>query len=1532
MRAIYGQGITTPFPSQTPEHMADALGIRPEDRVLDVGGGAAPLTRADVILDRDLKGGVDRDGIDAPVDGRWLAGDIHALPFADRTFDFVYCCHVLEHTQNPALACEELMRVAQRGYIETPRRLTEMLHGHPTHRWLVDVVDGVLVFERRMFIESPLRNVMLAKLLTDPEVFQAYLIEQRHLTCVQFAWSGRFDYKVIEPPGWQKAFDYDNPRHAGWSHYYFALNLLANQAPTGYVHSHIQQACALLPNEGLPAALACGEALLDSNLPVAKEMLSVARQLGCEDACLSEYETMLALPQAGSAVPLPTERDEMAANRNDGQIANLYRILAERDRQIANLYHVVDEKDLQLANLKDERDRQLAKLYQLVIERDSSIAELLSSTSWRITAPLRSMTSYARKLRSVIFALPKILHKGGGVWPTIRHALRVVRNEGILGVKIRLKRIITNQATIHGMKIASQSKLSVVPYYVNPKFDSIAMVLDTEVSVAVHLHLCSSEMVGEFVCYLNHTPVPYDLYVSVPENGDTEAIHIELNSLLAKAKNVVVESVPNRGRNIAALIIQFGERLSKYQIIAHLHSQKTQDNSNPVNGFKAGLNLLMGTNESGGRIAHIIGLLQTTAKIVFPEAPGQCLKDCSGWAGNYALANHFLEKHTRLSINDFPSVEFPETFMFWARTECLKDFLELPLNYSEFPTEPIPADGTLVHTLARLILVLASEKKGQCIRLHQGDSIPDYRYYEKQQDYSSTITHSDIKVMSYYLPQFHPIPENDLWHGKDFTEWTKVRAANPLFEGHYQQHIPHADIGYYLLDSPDILRRQAEMMHKSGVYGQVFYHYWFSGKLILEEPAKLLLDTPDIQMPFCFCWANENWTRSWDGNENEILLGQNYSAQDAHDFIHYLIPFFNDPRYIKVEDRPLLFVYRPSSIPNSQEYLAIWQRECAGVGIKPPYVTAVLTRGATHPKDFGMDAGVERVLHDWTLNAVPEINNSLHCYQPINGSVLPYDDVANFYMKQTGAKDFTYFRSLLPIWDNTARYGSKAYLLHESTPQRFQEWLESSIAYTQSTLPQDRRFVLVNAWNEWAEGAHLEPDSRFGYSYLNAVGRALSSIPYSGDLNPSCTLPAGTRVHLSFSEFVLEQLRQDHNLKERFIFCLSRSSIFDNCSISINAAELMNDLPTTVPTDQDDADFILELRHTALFDASVIEKIIQTSYVSGSAVIANSYNSNSPLVEVTANNSVHAFVGYTAPLLVLPKTSAASGFKNIKMRTDARCFAAYPSRQADIKKPVVTTIIRFHKTADFNELKNALYCLSAMSDCVVIPLIAAQDLSMQQIEALENTLLGFTWIQGCEPQIHLYQSQNSNGDLRSKMLNESLKKVKTRYAAFLDFDDLLMPHAYGWLINRLEQTGKAVSFGRVYATGYDSVTGLLLDRKHTFEYGYSYQEFVLCNHAPLHSIMLDLERLDLSRIVYFEDQRYMEDYLLTLQLFTEDNCDWDGLKENFYIGDYIHSIDRAHTLAFSDEKERQALLSSPEYMLCEQRICDMRNFISKKNQ
>ena len=481
--------------------------------------------------------------------------------------------------------------------------------------------------------------------------------------------------------------------------------------------------------------------------------------------------------------------------------------------------------------------------------------------------------------------------------------------------------------------------------------------------------------------------------------------------------------------------------------------------------------------------------------MVYAEGSPFIPREPTGWAGNYSVARDILDKHSDFSISDFPTVAFAEGTMLWARSAALKKILELPLSYQDFPPEPIAADGTLAHALERLVFILAQNVEGDLIRLHKGDLTPDYRYFEEAQDFSTRLNHIDVRVLAYYLPQFHQIPENDEWHGVGFTEWTKVRAANPLFQGHFQQRIPHPDVGYYLIDDGAVLRRQAADMRRAGVHGQIFYHYWFSGQLILEKPARILLENFDIDMPFCFCWANENWTRRWDGSEHQILLKQDYSADDARSFIRYLIPFFRDSRYIKVDGRAVVFIYRPTSIS------IVHLSGNLAKGMRGRRNRAALCRrdlGRRGPRSarFCSRRGRERVLYDWTDGEVRDMTPDVKAYAPIKGRVFSYERIKDHYMAQPIETSFTCFRSLIPHWDNTARYGAHAHLLHGSTPPLFQQWLELLIAQTKQALPPDRRFVLVNAWNEWAEGAYLEADTRYGYAYLNAIGRALANEPY----------------------------------------------------------------------------------------------------------------------------------------------------------------------------------------------------------------------------------------------------------------------------------------------------------------------------------------------------------------------------------------------------------------------------------------------------
>lgn len=1221
----------------------------------------------------------------------------------------------------------------------------------------------------------------------------------------------------------------------------------------------------------------------------------------------------------------------------DIQLAEQQKLIAGRDQSV-----VVADKGLDIAKATiDELNERVAGLELLLARSNSEVEQqrrdlmgliaaleaMRSSASWRWTAPLRRILSSLLRVQHVLHILPNVIKAGGGVVGTARTAAAVLGNEGAEGVRKRLALVSREVEIAEQIEAADRveavasrnevTRLLPVPYYVDPRLDEQRSEAFKSLRAAIHLHVFEISALEAAAKRLLVLPCQFDLYVSIAPGLELLEVLARLREFLLPSQKVVGRTTTGFTQPLAAMILEFGAELSGYRIVGHFHAGGGPGHDGAL------ARLLGGENSSNGRVAHFLELLQEKAKIVFAGSPTVNEKAKQEWHVLGTVAERLLKEHGQAPMGNIQPFLVPTGVMFWAQTENLRDFLKLPIDSEDFSEVLASVHGS--GTLEYLLPVLAKNGSGKYIFLEEGDSIKDYGQYEACLDYSESIVYKDVKVLAYYLPQFHPIPENDEWHGKGFTEWTKVRAANPLFEGHYQQHIPHPDLGYYLLDGPDTLHRQAELMKKSGVYGQVFYHYWFAGKMILEQPARMLLAHQDVAMPFSFCWANENWTRRWDGNEKEILLGQNYSAEDARAFMEYLIPFFKDPRYIRVNDRPMLSIYRPSSIPNIDEYLDVWAEVCAEAGLPKPYVVAVLTRGATDPKDFGMDAGTERVLHDWTDGGAPEIKQSLKKYWPVNGSVLSYDDVANFYMGQTEKKDFKYFRSIVPIWDNTARYGSEALLLHGSTPESFQKWMESTIQYTVSTLEPSEQFIFVNAWNEWAEGAHLEPDTRYGYSYLNSVGRSLSGIPYESQLNYNAVLPENLRIHIQFSENAKNQMRMGQSVRDRMSHSLSRSTIFDRFEVSCDTDLRSLGMPAMKMGVVADADVVIRIDKACIFSTQVLEKMISTAWGLRVTVVPSHYGDNHHLPVVANNGAAVPSATWHAPIRVdLRKIIEKALTSSVRVRTDAWCFEIKPDTLNQENLPKVTTVVRIHKSADLGELENALGCLNAMWNCSVIPLIAAQDFDQHRLTELHKVVENFYWRSPVLPVVDVYESGSTAKDLRSLMLNESLRKVKTKYCAFLDYDDLLFSSAYANLLERIAVSGKCVAFGRVFSTSCKSNLRLLVDRKKAFEYGYSFEDFLGCNHAPLHSFMLDLDGIDVSNIKYYADQRYMEDYLLTLQIFNRDNSDWDGLNLNIYLGDYIHSLDRGHTLALSDNDARQSLLSDPEYLKCEARIKEVR--------
>lgn len=341
------------------------------------------------------------------------------------------------------------------------------------------------------------------------------------------------------------------------------------------------------------------------------------------------------------------------------------------------------------------------------------------------------------------------------------------------------------------------------------------------------------------------------------------------------------------------------------------------------------------------------------------------------------------------------------------------------------------------------------------------------------------------KLICYYLPQFHEIPENNQWWGQGFTEWTNVRKARPLYQGHYQPHEPTEELGYYDLTCLDVQRKQAELAARYGIHGFCYYYYWFQGRRLLERPLNQMVQSA-IDFPFCVCWANENWTRAWDGGSHLILMKQDYSLEDDAAFLHSLCPLFQDRRYIRVGERPLLLVYHAEKLPQPLETVALWKRLSRVQGLPEPYLVNVHSFSGSSPRQFGFDASAEFPPHHLGRRNTIGRNPFLHSYPKAVKQSLRAQTAG---LTLAGAPCETpIFRGVMPSWDNTPRVQRRGRVFVGAEPEEYEKWLQRTVELSSR---QEEPLIFINAWNEWAEGCHLEPDQKYGHQYLEATRNAI---------------------------------------------------------------------------------------------------------------------------------------------------------------------------------------------------------------------------------------------------------------------------------------------------------------------------------------------------------------------------------------------------------------------------------------------------------
>ncbi len=462
-----------------------------------------------------------------------------------------------------------------------------------------------------------------------------------------------------------------------------------------------------------------------------------------------------------------------------------------------------------------------------------------------------------------------------------------------------------------------------------------------------------------------------------------------------------------------------------------------------------------------------------------------------------------------------------------------------------------------VRIISKARRILPSKSKVKTAKTQEKEVVPAQdihttynSHYEDNINYFKLGYQPEVKALAFYLPQFHTFKENDQWWGKGFTEWTNTKKSVPRYDGHYQPREPHDDIGYYTLDNAETIRKQVTLAKQHGIYGFCFYYYWFSGKRLMEKPVDILLKNKDINFPFCLCWANENWTRTWDGLNKNILIEQKYQANDPENFILSLKKYIEDPRYIKVDGKPVILIYAPDSIPDYETTVYRWRETARNCGIgeiliwsKNNIFDHEFKNSSFVDAEFDFaptgcsfsDAIIEQSSEREVFNYEKAVDN---CYKN------------KLYYSHYPVKPFYY--SCTMGWDNSARRQKGYCVLSEYSPQKFYEWLRLIIEETKRRFSPDQRFIFINAWNEWAEGVYLEPDKKYGYTNINTAAKAIYGLPYNEEdvfiidkHTPKCKNPGkiAVQAHVYYVSVLDDLLKNLAQIPYNFDLFISTDTI-----------------------------------------------------------------------------------------------------------------------------------------------------------------------------------------------------------------------------------------------------------------------------------------------------------------------------------------------------------------------------------------------------
>ncbi|MFO1153186.1 MAG: glycoside hydrolase family 99-like domain-containing protein [Rhodospirillales bacterium] len=703
-----------------------------------------------------------------------------------------------------------------------------------------------------------------------------------------------------------------------------------------------------------------------------------------------------------------------------------------------------------------------AILDDLIIEHQ----RVTGSLSWRVTRPLRGLASLFRREKN-----SKKRPTPAAISPTI--AMEPARPVRLVPVAADSDRPGTEPAaaldTTPAVLPPALPAVFPAPEAFPDLFDLKAYEPTADVAVVFHIYY--PELAEEVLAILDHLPGEPDIFISLVV-GKSDRLAASLQARYPRARILVF---PNHGRDVYPFVALVNTSvLCKYRFVLKIHTKKSLHRNDGDNWRQSLIGEIAG---SRARVRQVMALMEGDPDCAFVVAAGNRLT-MEFLGSNLDTLYDLLARMDY--VFDPEEMTFPAGSIYWVNPFILRLLQSLGLGVADFEPEDGRIDGTMAHAVERIIGIIARASGMTIVTSDELDAALEGA--------TPAVAPTSTRLIAFYLPQYHPIPENDAWWGKGFTEWSNVARACRQYEGHAQPRLP-ADLGFYDLRVEAVAEAQANLARAHGVAGFCYYYYWFDGRPILDMPLQRMLVSGRPDWPFCLCWANENWTRSWDGLNKEVLIAQHYSPDVIPAFARDVGAMMTDRRYLRHAGKPVLLVYRITDIPDYRAAVRTWRAIWREMGVGEVHLAAV--RFWTHdlperPDEAGLDAYVDFPPHGVrTLRLDPALTGEPSDFA---GAIFSYDEaIAGDLDRYAEPPPFTVHRGVMMGWDNTARRGKQATIFHGASPARFRYWLRHVLRQEDRRSGGAERLVFINAWNEWAEGTYLEPDVRYGLGWLEAV-------------------------------------------------------------------------------------------------------------------------------------------------------------------------------------------------------------------------------------------------------------------------------------------------------------------------------------------------------------------------------------------------------------------------------------------------------------